>query len=283
MLDQILQWGNQEKGVRVLLLVGSRSGRDDMDELSDYDISVFGQGFGFIQHDDWLNQIGSPIVCIHETFQWDQIQVPTRLTIFKQWMKVDFAFHPFSLLQEMVARQKLNQTYDSGYEVLLDKEGLTAHLPKPQFKAYIVTKPNQGSFANAQHEFWFEAWHVAKYLYRVDPWVAKFREDSMKKWLLKMMEWNAAARTNFSIPFKPDGKEIKQWAEPKYFERLTDCFTGWHIQERWKAFFSTMDLFREIGKETADMLGYEWLDEMDLAMESEINQLISKHHGQTKT
>jgi aminoglycoside 6-adenylyltransferase len=283
MFDQILQWGNQEKEVRVLLLVGSRVRGKDMDELSDFDISVFGEGFGFIQNDNWLYQIGSPIVCIHEKFQWDDIQIPTRLTIFNHCVKVDFAFHPLGLLQEMVDKQRLNETYDSGYEILLDKEGLAAHLPKPQFKSFVITRPDHEKFANAQHEFWFEAWHVAKYLCRQDPWVAKLREDSMKKWLLLILKWNAASDSKFSKSFQTYGKGIRQWANPKYFMRLPDCFSGWDLPDRRKAFHSTMDLFRDIGKETAKTLGYEWLNKMDVAIGAEINKLIPNQHEQSKT
>jgi len=283
MLDQILEWGKREKGVRVLLLVGSRGNGRNMDELSDYDISVFGDGFEFIHDDEWLKQIGSPIVCIHEKFQWGDFQIPTRLTIFEKWLKVDFAFHPLDLLRQMVDNQHLQETYDAGFKVLLDKEGLTAHLPKPQFKAYILAKPDQECFAMAQREFWFEAWHVAKYLYRKDPWVAKFREDAMKKWLLKMLEWNAAVKMNFTSSFKTDGQGIGKWADPKYFNRLGDCFPGWNFADRASALYDSMELFRDAGTEAAKLMEYEWLHKSEKDIRSEINQLIPYQHEQSKT
>ena len=124
MLDQIMRWAEKNQSVRAMLLVGSLASAGKRDEFSDYDLSLFGEGFGFIEKDDWLKEIANPVLCIHENFFWDDTWIPTRLTIFENFIKSDFAFHPSSLLRKMVDQQHLSPTYDAGYQVLLDKDGL---------------------------------------------------------------------------------------------------------------------------------------------------------------
>ena len=89
-------------------MVGSLAGQGKKDHLSDLDISIFGSHFDFISDDAWLDAIAPNIVCIHEQFQWDDFIIPTRLTIFDKGVKVDFSFHPISLLEKMVNQQKLS-------------------------------------------------------------------------------------------------------------------------------------------------------------------------------
>jgi aminoglycoside 6-adenylyltransferase len=173
MINQIRDWAAEEASIRTVLLVGSRAGDGKQDLLSDYDISLFGSFDKFAILDDWLNKIGPHLICIRDRFFWDENLVPTRLVIFENGTKADFAFHPSELLEKMIDSNQLSPTYDSGYQVIVDKDDRTANLPPASWRAYRLRVPSQEEFSNVRNEFWFEAYHVAKYLYRKDFWVAR--------------------------------------------------------------------------------------------------------------
>jgi hypothetical protein len=48
MLSQILHWAEQQTNIRSVLMVGSRANNGKQDDLSDYDLSIFGNQFDFI-------------------------------------------------------------------------------------------------------------------------------------------------------------------------------------------------------------------------------------------
>lgn len=282
MLDQILQWAEKNQSVSVLLVVGSMAGGGRKDSLSDYDISVFGEGFDFIEKDDWLNGIARPILCIHEKFFWNEIRIPTRLTIFENFMKVDFSFHSTSLLKNMVSEQRLPETYDAGYKVLLDKDALTTKLPNPSFLAYIKEKPGPQEFDLCVREFWFEAYHVAKYLARKDIWVAKVRDQDMKKWLLTMLEWNVAAKAKFTLHMKRDGKAMNDWIPKLYKSKIKKCFADWDLPSQQSALCETIKLFEMLTQEAAGILQYAYPENVARDITKFIFTLKSTLHDNTK-
>jgi aminoglycoside 6-adenylyltransferase len=258
MLPQILAWAEYEESIRIALMVGSRAIDGISDDQSDYDISIFGSYDAYIDNDDWLKRIQPPCICIHDEFPWQSIQIPTRLVIFENGIKVDFAFHPLLLMQQMISTQQLFPDYHSGYRVILDKENITHQLPAASLNAFIIQLPTVREFETATHEFWFEAYHVAKYLYRKDFWVAKHRDGSMKKWLLKMLEWNAAACSHSALSSNTDGKNIRLWIQDKYYGELADCFSGWEESSCRQALFDTIGLFNKVAAETALHLQYTY-------------------------
>jgi len=282
MLDQIMRWAEKTQSVRAVLLVGSLANGGKGDELSDYDLSIFGGNFDFIQKDEWLSGIASPLLCIHENFFWDDTRIPTRLTIFEDFIKADFAFHPSSLLKKMTDEKLLSPSYDAGYQVLLDKDELTNGLPKPTFRAYIKGKPTPQEFDTCVREFWFESYHVAKYLAREDLWVAQIRTHDMRKWLLAMLEWNAAASTGFDLRMKGNGKAMNEWVFPVHRLKLNECFAGWDQQAQQSSLSAMMRWFSTMAKETAQVLKYPYPETIDLEMTNFVSTLISQPHDSSK-
>ena len=88
----------------------------------------------------------------------------------------------------------LDPLYERGYEVLLDKQGVTQQLP-PATEYLILAVPSEDEFAFTVEEFWFEATHMPRYLSRGDLWVVKFRDWTMKCDLLRILEWRAIAQS----------------------------------------------------------------------------------------
>lgn len=67
MLEKIVEWGKKEDAVKALFLLGSRTGRQPVDNFSDYDLSVFcNTDESYTGSDSWLTQFGNVLVCIKE-------------------------------------------------------------------------------------------------------------------------------------------------------------------------------------------------------------------------
>lgn len=262
-LDKIVRWAEKNPSVNALLLSGSLAGRGRKDIFSDYDIAVYGNNFDFIDDDEWLKQIGNYLVCIHDNFEFLSYPIPTRLTIFDDISKVDFSFHPVQLLQTLTELEKLPDDYNIGYRILLDKDGTAARLKAPTFTGFVIKKPSPEEFENNVKEFWFEIYHVAKYLSRGDLWTAKWRAWAAKKFLLSMLEWNHAIKARWKFSPKKDGKNMKDWVDKKIWKELEDCFGRFDKRDSWKALQKTIKLYQRIAPKTAEHLKYPYDQKLD--------------------
>ena len=93
--EKIVTWAKAEKEIKVLILTGSRARDEEVDELSDYDYSIFCSSYEtYVKNDEWLKSIGKVWVCVHEKKEIEGRIFPTRLVIFEGGIKVDFSFLP---------------------------------------------------------------------------------------------------------------------------------------------------------------------------------------------
>lgn len=262
MIPNILQWAQQENSIRAIILVGSRAVNNKVDAFSDYDLAIFCETHRpYIQDEQWLSRIGKVWVCVHEQMRFNHRVFPVRLVIFEGGEKVDFAFYPLELLQALVRLPVLPEAYDKGYTVLLDKDNVTKSMAKPVEKE--AQKPNGEEFDRVVKEFWFEAYHVAKYLKREDLWSVKFRSNGLHVFLLKMIEWHEEARGEWREKLPANGKHMRLWVEEKTWRDLHKVFAHFDLQDSWRALTHTMGIFRELAKETSQMLGYRYPYEVD--------------------
>ncbi|MBS1598071.1 MAG: aminoglycoside 6-adenylyltransferase [Bacteroidetes bacterium] len=274
MLEKIIEWAKTKSSIHAMILTGSLVGKGKKDSLSDYDIAIFGNDFDFINNDKWIDEIGKYLVCIHDQFDFFQSQIPTRLTIFKKGIKVDFSFHPISLLHTLVEQPKLPDSYNIGYKILLDKDCITSKMQKPNYKAYRINKPSGKTFDLNCKEFWFEIYHVAKYISREDLWTAQTRAHATKKWLLQMIEWNHAIDSKWNFSPKQDGKNMKDWIDKKLWSALHDCFGRFDKKDSWRALKKTMKLYRKVAVKTASQLKYIYDHKMDEGISEFVNRRI---------
>jgi len=256
MLQKIIQWAEQEKGVKALILLGSHAGKRPVDGLSDYDISVFCDTYEpYIQSEAWLSQFGNVWVCVKEKVFYSGKDFPSRLVIFEGGVKVDFSFLTLEIMDEIVRSNPLPDEYNIGYKVLLDKEKRTAGMLQPQFEI-IATKPSEQEFLDVIKEFWFEVYHIGVYLKREDLWSVKFRSWAAHTFLLRMIEWQAQAESNWRRSTPLIGKRMSSWVTKDLWKDLHGVFAHFNAEDSWKALFNTMDLFRRLTDDTAQMLGF---------------------------
>jgi len=256
MLDKIIEWGAGEAAVRALLLTGSRAVREPADHLADLDIGVFAtSSTPYLTDDTWIGRLACPWVYSPDRLYFHDTIVPTRLVIYEGGTKVDFSFWNLGSVERLAAERY----FDTGYTVLLDKDGTLQQLGPPSFKPAMPPRPSEQAFARLVNEYWFEAYHVAKYLYRGDLWLVKFRDSgSLKVYLLTLMEWYALAQHGWDYDVKWTGKHLRHWLEPEVYDRLGEVFAHFDAEESWKALLANNALFRDLADRTARLLGYRY-------------------------
>lgn len=270
---ELIKWAQSEESIEALVLVGSRGTRQRVDTLSDYDLAVFcNSSEPFIKSDRWISRIAKVWVWIPESFMCKETLIPTRLVIFEGGTKVDFAFYPLKMLQSMSQEGLLPQGFDYGYKVLLDKKNLTKNMPQPSGTGCQTPLPSGKEFTNLVREFWFEIYHVAKYIKRHDLWSVKFRMGGIyDHYLIKMICWNEASKGNATHSL---GKHLSLWVDPKTLKALDNVFGHFDAANSQKALFATIDLFRKLSKDTADRIDQTYPSETDQSLTQFIQDLL---------
>lgn len=264
-LTRIIEWAEREKYIRALILVGSRAGKESVDEFADFDIGVFAEThLPYTQNNQWLFDIWKIWVYVPEKFDRKNEIVPTRLVIFEDGIKVDFAFYGLHVLDELADGD--GDELNAGFKVLLDKDGTTKELKPASFEKLKRAKPTETEFVNRVNEFWFETYYAAKYLKRGELWLAKFIDCNLKKFLLEVIEWHEQSKHKWDYETFYSGKAMKSWASADTWESLHQTFAHFDSDDSWRSLFATMNLFRRLALETAQMLDFTYPQEVDRNM-----------------
>ncbi|MBI2051176.1 aminoglycoside 6-adenylyltransferase [Candidatus Roizmanbacteria bacterium] len=280
-LKKVVSWAESQESIRSLILTSSRAGASKTDEFSDYDVMVLTDNAEpYLISDEWLKTIDNVWVYQKEQFMHDESVIPTRLTIFQGGTKVDFSFWKTEILKNFI-KNGFSETDDlnRGYQVLLDKDGLTKDLPKPSIKFFQIPKPDKDEFLTTVHDFWFEFLGVAKYLKRGDLFFAKkINNGIVKDLFLRMIIWNVQAKNNWAkeTPLHTDGKKLQLWAGNEMFEQLGKTYSGFNLEDSWKSLFASIDFFRKLSTETCQLLGYKYPEEVDKNISGYIEAMYRK-------
>lgn len=261
LIERAVAWARDHEDIRRLVLVGSRAELVQPDELADVDLQVYTtNAAAFTDDARWLSQFGAPVVCVRDRYFDGPVHVPTRLVIFEDAVKVDFAFYPAGTTSSGIRHGR-------PHVILIDKD------PAPDIAATHdfdkVDPPQEEEFRRVVEEFWFEAWHVAKYLARGELWLAKMRDWATKQFLLTMIGWHDRFAEARSID--PDAEGTRDAIEPSTWRTLHRAFTGFERDDTWRGTTVTMELFREVAMRTALSLGYTYPSETD----AQLSRLIA--------
>lgn len=256
LLEKIVRWAAGRADIRAVLLTGSHA-RGDADASSDLDVELFTTEPERYAGRDWMAEIGP--VWVHLGFEPEPDR-PTRnrLTIFAGGDKVDFLVGPVELLAGLA--DGLDELHERGYRVLLDRDGLAARLPPASGRPPAAAPPTEEELRAVVEEFWFEAWHIPKYLARGELWVVKHRDWTMKDLLLRVLEWEAATR---AVDPWHIGTRIAEWLPPAARERLEQAFGRYDTDDAWRAFVATIDLFSEVARTVASRLDLHYPAEVE--------------------
>jgi len=275
LIRKVIEWAETQDSIRVLILEGSRARYTGVDFLSDYDINVFAEDPApYLRDNKWLETLDQVWVCIPAEVTVEGQTFSSRLVIFRNGVKADFIFYTLKILSEFIHPDSLPEQYDNGYRVLLDKDDITRDMPPPSFQAFRGGKPTKEEFAGRVDGFWFEAYHVAKYIGRNDLWSVKFRDWGTKSSLMKMMQWHEGARHDWMLVTPlPLGKDLESWVSNDAWDALHGIFAHFDVTDSWKALYSMMELFRRLSTETAELLGFAYNRELDRNITSWIQSI----------
>jgi aminoglycoside 6-adenylyltransferase len=255
----VLAWAQRDDNVIAVITTGSRSRAiGDPDDLSDLDLEVIARDPDRLLDDDaWFRAFGDVWVAM----RFDDRQYPTRLVVYDDGSKIDFTVAGVERLREM--DDDLDPVYDRGYRVLLDKDGVARRLPTATGAFPVHPPPTQAEYTATVEEFWFEATHFPRYLVRDDLWVVKFRDWTMKTDLLRMLEWNAAARSEEPIDVYFVGARMKEWVDDTTWRQLDHAFGRFDHEDAWRALLATTDLFARLSREVAERVGLRYPEELE--------------------
>lgn len=255
LLRSILSWAERDDRVDCVVQTGSRARGRRVDAFSDLDIELVGpRPVDLARDSSWIDCLGEVLVTLAlENDEPGGLGWPTRLVVFAQGRKVDFMLAGWPRIEEM-ARHGLDDLYEHGYVVHLDKTGRTARLPKPRLDPPTPRLPSQSEFSGVESEFWFEATQVAVYVARRELWVVKFREHTMRQCLLRMLEWLTQ-----SDPVAPSytwhiGHHIDEWLPEREFEALQQVFTHFDVGDTLRGLNASMELFEDVSARVASRL-----------------------------
>jgi len=246
--------------VRAAVLTSSRVDPEGViDFLSDYDIEMYVADLrSFQQDDDWLRAFGPVMVrwplkpCSTVDENWI-----TRLVLFKDGVRIDFQITDKTKIE--------SDAYNNGYRVLIDKDNLTTGLCKPTFSEYIIQKPSRQEYETLVHEFWWDATYVPKYLWRDELPFAKYMLDKviLYSYLQRVVEWYVGTQNDWSINTGTHGKRFKQYLDNEIWAHLESTYVGADIEDNWRAFLKTTELFRKLATVVGRNIGCEYPTNLD--------------------
>jgi aminoglycoside 6-adenylyltransferase len=140
-----------------------------------------------------------------------------------------------------------------GTRIVVDKDGLLqAVLSKPLPAKSVFQPPDQKTFTNLVHDFWFHTLWTAKHLRRGELWWAKMGCDvHLKNLLTEMLRWHAYAQQGAQFDTWMGGRFLEEWADSRAVEAFKQIFAHYEDKDIARALLATMHLFSWLSMETA--------------------------------
>jgi len=258
LIDKITALAQADPDIRAVILEGSLAVNSQVDELSDYDLNIFSTNYEkYLAGDAWMSQIGPVLLYQKEQFPFYDTIIPTRLVVFQDRPRIDFSFWHVKLLSDIVRGDKEYASYKNGYRILVDKDRLAERLKQPTGDGFPILKPGRDEFLQTIYDFWFEAYCVAKYLYRRDLWYAKLIENRyIKDHLFRMILWHHQAENGWTPNplIHREGKRFEKWASPEIVAAVSTCFSTYGVEDTWNSLFAMIELFTRLARKTSSHL-----------------------------
>jgi aminoglycoside 6-adenylyltransferase len=175
----------------------------------------------------------------------------TYLMQFADGNRIDLGIFPIQRMERLKP--------DSQTVVLLDKDGLLAHLAPASDADYLPKPPTGKQFADCCNEFWWVSPYVAKGLWRDEILYAKTMLDCViRPELMKMLAWHIGMRTDFQANPGKLGKYFQKYLEAKHWRLLENTYCSADKECTWQSLFNMCDLFRMTAHEVAEHFGLEY-------------------------
>lgn len=262
LLNKIISFGNRDERIVALILIGSQAQTGHCaDEYSDIDLIVIVQDIGgFVYSNDWLSEIAKYYISFTEKID----KANEKRVLFENALDVDFIIISQIDAKADLASGMINKILCSGYRVLIDKIGLLADLPELRQTGTTYSFPSEKEYCNVVNDFWFHVVWASKKLLRGELWAAKSCLDGYMKYkLLWMIECYEHVKNGPAYNTCHHGRFIDTWADATIRNQLAESFAHYDKQDVIRAMIITMNLFRDLARDTATAIGYTYPIEAD--------------------
>ena len=267
-VEQLTSWADSQELIRAVVLTSSRAiPNAPLDLFSDYDVILIMRSIHpFYADRTWLEVFG-PVLAVYRDpmIPDDGLERSAYVVQYENGLKIDFSLWPVELLQRVAEQAQVPAEFDAGYQVLLDKDGLTNHLKPPTYSAYIPALPTEQNYLDLIEGFFLDTTYVAKCLWRDDLMAAKhILDNSLKQEHLRpMFEWHVEIDHQWSLKPGPYGRRLKQYLRPDLWTELEGTYAGAQLEANWEALFRTIELMRRVAREVGERLKYAYPQELD--------------------
>lgn len=272
MFDTFIKWGKEQELVRAMVLTSSRAIPNNpyIDQYSDYDVILAVQDVRpFHDSREWLTAFGTVLAMYRDPmYEQDGLHWSGNVVQFEEGLKIDFTLWPVEMMRKVAQQETLPEEFDAGYQVLLDKDGVTEGIKPPSYRGYIPELPTETRYHEEIENFFLCATYVAKYLLRDDVMAAKFLLDGEMKHenLRPILEWHIEMENDWKVKPGNYGRRIKKWLRSDLWDDLASTYTGAGIEENWQALYRLMDLMHKVGNEVGEKLGFTYPEEIEQRM-----------------
>jgi aminoglycoside 6-adenylyltransferase len=259
----IIAWAESRPEIRAVILTSSRANPNaPVDLFTDYDVILAVTDIRpFFESRDWLEEFGRVLVLWRDPIQREyDAERFAYITQYEDGLKIDFSVWSKEFASRLAADLRLIDELDVGYEVLLDKDGLSDGWKPPSYKAHIPNPPSEEEYLTEIETFFHEATYTAKHLWRDELMPAKYNLDKEMKAdnLLRMLEWLVEVEHAWSLKPGAYGRFLKKRLPPEMWAELETTYVGADPAENWEALFHTIDLYRRIAFRVGEALGYDY-------------------------
>ena len=273
LLARFVRWAETDPDVLAAFVIGSRA-RDDhpADEWSDLDILVLSTDCERHLHNlDWVSAVGGPwvVTFLENTAGGEGTE---RRVLFEDGLDVDFAFLPPSILEQPVSTEVLRR----GIIVLVDKCSAGDRLPELAKLPCPHRKPSEAGYLELVNDVLYHYLWAARKLRRGELAVAIGCVDCyLKNRLLTMIEWHAKAANGLQYDTWHRGRFLEEWADPRIVQGLRQAYAHYDPDDLRRALRATINLFRWVAEETAEMLGFAYPFHADRQVEELVRECLS--------
>ena len=256
---KVTEWAEGEDNVRAVILTSSRANPNaDVDILSDYDIVLYVRDTDLVSDRDALMAEFGEVMVRHPV--WDMVY-------YKGGSRIDFSVESMEDLRKEVEDPDPDEpfTFDEGYRILLDKDGMTEGLRPPTYMVHFTEPPTEDYFLERVSRFWFNITYIAKGLYRDQLFYAKQALDGHlhHSYLSETLAWHAGMKNGWKSNPGSLGKNLKKLTDAEIWTEVEKTFAGVDPEENWEAMFNLGRLYGKLMSEIGDHLGYAYPSETD--------------------
>jgi len=267
-LNDIKDWCKANDDIRVVLLTSSLvNPLAPVDYFSDIDVElIFEDNSSYINDNSWISKFGAAITLFEEDESSFDGRHAMKMVLYEDHVKVDFKLYSKLKFIKDMRNENQCEDWDIGYEVLVDKDGITKELKKPTYRVSVIRKPTEAVFIKLINDFWWDTTYVAKCLARGDMFYAKFMSENIIRtdYLVPLIEWHIASQHKWKITTNKHGRLFKKYLSADEWLKVLKTFSGSDIEDNWNALLAFADLVHDLGMRLSQDLGYSYPGEPEI-------------------